>query len=118
MSELLFWTMIAAFFTHELDATKRHEWRVFPVMRFLPEKLGEQAFIWLHVPLFGAVLWYGQNGADTLFAMSVSAFAIVHVGLHWVFRNHPAYEFNNVSSWCLIGLTGLLGAAHLALVIF
>ncbi len=110
--------MIAAFFTHELDATKRHEWRVLPLMRLLPDKLGEQTFIWLHVPLFGAVLWYGRTGADTAFAMSVSAFAIVHVGLHWIFRNHPAYEFNTLSSWSLIGLTGLLGAAHLGVTVF
>jgi hypothetical protein len=37
-----------------------------------------------------------------------------NVGLHWLFRKHPAYEFNNPSSWGLILLTGALGAAYLA----
>lgn len=117
MIDLLFWAMVATFFTHELDAVKRHEWRVLPVLRALPEPAGEQLFIWLHVPLFLAVLWYGQDDAEGVFSLGVSAFAVVHVGLHWLFRKHPAYEFNTVSSWSLIGLTGLLGALHILVVL-
>lgn len=117
MSAFLFWTVVATFFTHELDAVKRHEWRVLPVLRALPEAAGEQLFVWLHLPLFLAVIWYGQEDAESVFALSVSVFAVVHVGLHWLFRKHPAYEFNTLSSWFLIGLTGLLGAMHLLAVL-
>ena len=115
VSELLFWAMISAFLTHELDAIKRHEWRVLPLIRSLPEKPAEQCFIWLHLPLCLALFWFAREGADTLFAKGFSLFAVIHVLLHWLFRKHPAYEFNNVSSWLIILVTGILGAAHLVL---
>lgn len=105
--------MVAAFLTHELDAVKRHEWRVLPFIRALPERVAEQVFIWAHVPLFLAILWFSQGHHASTFRLGMAAFAAIHVGLHWLFRTHPAYEFNNVSSWSLILLTGVLGAAYL-----
>lgn len=116
MLELFYWAMVAAFFSHELDAVKRHEWRILPVLRVAPELVGEQFFIWIHIPLFFLIFWMSKDSADGLFALCLSGFAVVHVGLHWLFRNHPANEFNTTSSWSLIGLTGLLGALHLAVV--
>ena len=117
MADYLYWAMISALLTHELDAVKRHEWRVLPLTSFLPEKTGEQVFIWMHIPLFLVLLWFSRAGAHTTFALSFSAFAVFHVFLHWVFRKHPAYEFNNLSSWAIIVLTGLLGAAHIVSVL-
>jgi hypothetical protein len=112
--DALYHAVVAAFFTHELDAVKRHEWRVLPLTSFLPERVGEQVFIWAHVPLFLAVLRFSEGGAAADgFRFGPSAFAVVHVGLHWLFRKHRAYEFNNPSSWGLILLTGVLGAAYL-----
>ncbi|WP_324133229.1 DUF6713 family protein [Bosea sp. (in: a-proteobacteria)] len=115
MLDLLYFAMLGAFFTHELDAVKRHEWRVLPLTSFLPDRIGEQTFIWLHLPLFALLLWGGYGDPANATRMGLSAFAIVHVGLHILYRRHPANEFNNVSSWSLIVLTGLLGAAYLAL---
>lgn len=109
---LLYWLMVAAFLTHELDAVRRHEWRVLPLTSFLPDRVGEEFFVWLHVPLFLAVLHFsGEEG----FRTGLAAFALVHVALHWMFRLHPAYEFNNPSSWALILLTGTFGAGYLTL---
>ncbi|MGI9494082.1 MAG: DUF6713 family protein, partial [Geminicoccaceae bacterium] len=107
------WLMVAALFTHELDAIKRHEWRILPLLRNLPDNVAEQTFIWLHLPGFFLVFWFSQLGAGSVFAIGLSAFAIVHVGLTWLLRKHPAYEYNNSSSWLLISLAGLLGALHL-----
>lgn len=108
--------MIGAFFTHELDAVKRHEWRILPLMRALPERLGEQVFIWCHVPLFALLLWGGEGDSGVATRVGLAVFAIVHVGLHILFRRHPAYEFNNPSSWGLILLTGLLGGIYLCMI--
>ncbi|MGK7867620.1 DUF6713 family protein [Falsiroseomonas sp. E2-1-a20] len=88
--DLVYDALLAAFLAHELDTVKRHEWRVLPLTSFLPDRVGEQVFIWSHLPLVLAS----------------------HVGLHWEFRTHPAYEFNNPSSRGLILLTGFLGAAY------
>lgn len=116
MAEIFYFGMIASFFTHELDAVKRHEWRVLPLVRMLPEKAGEQVFIWAHIPLFFIIFWFSRDGVQTSFAIGLSVFSIIHVGLHWLFRNHHAYEFNNASSWSIIVLTGLLGGGHLLFV--
>lgn len=112
--DALYLAMLAALLTHELDAVKRHEWRVLPLTSFLPERWGEQIFIWIHVPLIWAILaWSGVPG----FRLGLSLFAVVHVGLHWLYRRHPAYEFNNPSSWALILLAGVFGAAYVAAVL-
>lgn len=112
MIEVFYWLMVAALFTHELDAIRHHEWRILPMLRNLPDSVAEQIFIWAHLPLFFLVFWLSQFGAGSVFAMGLSAFAVVHVGLTWILRNHPAYEYNNLSSWLLICLAGLLGALH------
>ena len=111
--DFLYHALVAAFLTHELDAVKRHEWRVLPVMSSLPERVGEQVFIWAHAPLLLAILWFGEGATVNGFRLGLALFAVVHVGLHWLFRRHPAHEFNNPSSWSLILLTGILGAAYL-----
>ncbi|XWN33915.1 MAG: DUF6713 family protein [Devosia sp.] len=113
MIDLLYYAMVGAFFTHELDAMKRHEWRILPLTSFLPDRIGEQVFIWLHVPLFALLLWGGDGDPTSATRIGLSAFAILHVGLHVAFRRHPANEFDNTSSWSLIILTGVLGAAYL-----
>ncbi len=94
---------------------QRHEWRVLPGLRSLPDEMGRQVFLWLHVPLFLLVFLFSLAGAASPFAVGLSVFAIIHVGLHVLFRTHPAYEFNNPTSWALILLTGIFGAVHLGL---
>lgn len=113
MVDALYWLMVAAFATHELDAIKRREWRVLPLTSFLPKRVGAQVFIWMHLPLFFAIFWFSLAGPASGFVLGLSVFTIIHVGLHWLLRRHPAYEFNNISSWSLIVPTGVLGAALL-----
>jgi hypothetical protein len=118
MIELVYWAMVACFFTHELDAVRRHEWHIIPVVKLLPEKQAEQVFMSLHVPLVLAVFWYSREGGPTLFPLGLSIFAILHVALHWSFRKHPKNEFNGLSSWALIVLTGLLGALNVLALVY
>lgn len=113
-TNMLYCATVGALLTHELDAVKRHEWRVLPLTSWLPERIGEQVFIWCHVPLIAALLWFGDRPGVRL---GLAVFAVAHVGLHWVFRTHPAYEFNNRSSWGLILLAGLCGGAYVASVV-
>ena len=111
--DFIYYLTVGFIFTHELDAVKRREWRILPLIRSLPENVGEQLFIWLHLPIF-ALLLIGGDGEDVnTVRVALAVFAIVHVGLHWIFRHHPANEFNNPGSWALILGTGALGAAYL-----
>ncbi|MFN9633911.1 MAG: DUF6713 family protein [Erythrobacteraceae bacterium] len=106
----IYFLMLSLLFTHEIDAAFRHEWRVLPITSFLPDELGREIFIWAHVPLFAGIL-LASNRERVRVAMA--AFCVIHVGLHWLFRNHPAYEFNNASSWGLILGAGALGLGFL-----
>jgi hypothetical protein len=108
----VFRIMLGFLFSHELDATLRHEWRVLPITSFLPDEFGQLVFIWLHVPLFFLILSFMGNSK---FRNVMALFSVIHVGLHWIFRNHPDYEFNNLSSWSLILGAGFFGTAFLAM---
>ena len=112
MAEFIYWAMVACFFTHELDAVRRHEWRMLPVVRQFSDKIAERIFVWFHAPLFLAILWFSEEGASTPFTLGLSLFAVLHVGLHWIFRKHPDNEFQGFGSWALIVLTGFFGALY------
>ncbi|MGI9418320.1 MAG: DUF6713 family protein [Geminicoccaceae bacterium] len=114
MIEVFYWLMVAALVTHELDAVKRHEWRILPLLRDLPDDVGEQVFIWLHFPLFVLIFWISHLGAESILALGLSVIAIIHIGVTWLLRKHPAFEYDNPSSWLLICLAGLFGGLHLA----
>lgn len=118
MFDVVFAAMLGAFFTHELDAMKKHEWRILPVLRSFSESTGEALFLWLHVPLFAVLILLLTAEPENVGRLALAAFAVVHVGLHFLFRKHPANEFTTVSSWSLILLTGFLGLAYLVLVLF
>lgn len=111
--DVLYYAMVGFFFAHELDSVKRHEWRILPLVRLLPETTGEQLFIWIHVPVFALLLWGGDGDEVNVLRLGLSGFAIFHVSLHWFYRNHPANEFNGASSWALILGAGVAGAAYL-----
>ena len=115
MDTAALWLTIGLLLTHELDAVRCREWRVLPLTSWLPDKTGEAVFLWAHVPLVMLVIWIAGQGASSLPALGFSGFAILHVGLHWVFRNHPEYAFKDLTSQLLILLPGGAGALHSAL---
>ncbi len=120
MSDLVFYAVVALLITHELDAVQRHEWRLLPVLRGLPEVTGFQAFTLLHVPLFVLFFWLMEHPSSqvrTGFQIGLAAFAVVHVWLHWLLRHHPKYEFHNSLSRFLILGAGIAGGAHLGLLV-
>ena len=114
MNEQLYYLMFAFFMTHELDAIDKKEWRVFPLTAPLPEGMAKSVFIWAHVPLFILFLYSGAANPSSFAAQVLSALAIVHVGLHWLFRKHPEYKFDSLTSRALIAGAGVFGALHLA----
>ncbi len=113
MIAFAFYLMLGFFIAHEVDAVSKHEWRLFPVLRGLNDDLARKLFIWSHLPMLAAIFWLTAGQSNGTIAKSLSGFAIVHIGLHWYFRNRPAYEFNTLGSWTLIVMAGAFGAIHL-----
>ncbi len=120
MADLVGYGVLALLITHELDAVQRHEWRLLPVLRNLPELAGFQAFTLAHVPLPVAFFWLMGHPSPQVrlgFQIWLDAFAVLHVGLHWLFRHHPHYDFHNLLSRSLIVGTGIAGGAHIGLLV-
>lgn len=107
---------IALLFVHELDAIRHHEWRLFAFLRPFGDERAYQLFTLLHIPLFLLFLWPAIYPARLL-AIVLDLFLIIHVALHYLFRNHPLYTFHGWFSHGIIVAAGLVGALHLLLLI-
>jgi hypothetical protein len=111
-AHILFYLGLSLLTMHEMDAIRCREWRIFPGLSLLNDKLGHIVFVFLHIPLFLFVFWQLKHSQDLeAFIKGVDIFMIVHVGLHIVFLKHKNNEFKDWISWTIImgaGLCGLL----------
>jgi hypothetical protein len=116
MQTFFFYTTLALFFTHELDAVQQAEWRLLYVLRSLPPESAATWFIALHVPLFVAILWLTHHRSVRTREMSrilLAAFCIVHAGLHFRLRDDQLSSFSSPLSLSLIYGAALTSAAYL-----
>jgi hypothetical protein len=112
MEHLFFYIGLAFILTHELDAVQMKEWRIFPLISFLDDKMGYWVFTALHIPLFVA-FFYGlrQNPNGTMYGLDI--FFMVHIGLHLLLLWHKKNLFTSFFSWFLIVGAGIFGALDL-----
>jgi hypothetical protein len=112
---LLFWIALGFLLTHEMDAVRCREWKLFFFLSWLPDEQAYRAFTALHVPLFAlllaALVGAGAPNLSLVFALDI--FCVVHVGLHLLFLRHPDYEFRSWFSWALIAGAGVAGGVDL-----
>ena len=116
--DLLFGLCLALLLTHELDAVRGKEWRVLPVLNALSDDAGRTVFIALHVPLFWLILdgcWSAEAATRETWRLALAGFGPLHYGLHWLFRDHPFYDFDGWLSQGLIIGYGALGALYVGL---
>ncbi|MEL7242970.1 MAG: DUF6713 family protein [Cyanobacteria bacterium J06573_2] len=119
MKNIIFNLAFATILTHELDAMTQSEWRLLFILRNLPEQTASVAFVALHVPLIAVLLWLTNNESEIVKKSSriaLSAFLIIHSGLHKLLENSPSYTFHSTLSLWLIYGAGLLGLLYLILV--
>ncbi|MEO1438468.1 MAG: DUF6713 family protein [Bacteroidota bacterium] len=99
---------------HELDAIRCKEWRIFPGLSALDDRMGFIVFTFLHVPLFYWVLAALQVN-NTAFRAGFDYFLIIHLGLHILFLWHPKNEFKDWVSWSIIVGAALFGGLDLVM---
>lgn len=114
---ILFALNLALLFTHEMDAIRQKEWRMFAVLKDLPEQQAYTVFLALHIPLYAAVLYLLLSPAMPLGMLVVDVFLLAHTAIHFGFRNHRANGFGNTLSLLLIYGMGAASLTHLALVL-
>lgn len=111
---ILFLIGISFLVVHEMDAIRCKEWRIYPGLSFLSDKVGQLIFIFAHIPLFFIVFYQlTYNSDNNAFIKGFDIFMIVHIGLHLLFLRHQNNEFKDWISWTLIIGAGLFGLADL-----
>ena len=112
-AHIFFYLGLSLLTMHEMDAIRCREWRIFPGLSMLSDKLGHLIFVFAHIPLFFFILWTLTNSQDlSVFMKGFNVFMIVHWGLHILFLQHKNNEFKDWISWIIIigaGVCGLLG---------
>ena len=116
MRNTLFYLGLATLFTHELDAIANQEWKVMPILRSLPEEVGFNTFVLIHIPLFAvlvAVVSSNNSRLRKLSRLGVGVVLLIHAGLHVVFTNVDGYEFDSMLSSLLIFGGAVVGGLYL-----
>jgi hypothetical protein len=115
IEHLFFFIGLAFLLTHELDAIRRKEWRLFVFLSNLEEERAFRIFTALHVPIF-ALIFIAVFGTSKVeirenTITGLDAFFVVHVVLHILFSNRADYDFHRGFSRLLIlgaGAAGLI----------
>ena len=95
----LFYLGLSLSLMHEMDAIRCKEWRIFPGLSLLSNKLGHIVFFFAHIPLFFFVFWQLTHSQDIdAFIYRFNIFMIVHLGLHILFLK---YKKMNLKTGCL-----------------
>lgn len=112
-SDSLYRLTTACLVTHELESTLRLSGNPFAASTHTFTSLDQQIFLWAHVPIVFGLVLLAESGSRTALRYGLCVFAVVHVGLHWFYRDQPVYDFGSLASWALILLAGIFGAAYL-----
>jgi hypothetical protein len=109
MTEHIFFYLGLSLMTmHEMDAIRCREWRMFPGLSSLSDKLGHILFVFAHIPLFFYIFWQLTHSQDLEeFIKVFNIFMIVHLALHILFLKHKNNEFKDWISWTIIIGAGL-----------
>ena len=116
--QTLFYNLgISLLFTHELDAMLREEWNLLIGLKSLPQEQAVWWFIYLHVPIFSAVLYFGNSTnkeVKNLFRLGVCGFLPIHGALHFALSGRENYHFHHPLSELLIYGAAMFGILYLA----
>ncbi|MFN7056028.1 DUF6713 family protein [Hyphomonas sp.] len=108
-SDSLYRLAAACLITHELES----------ILWFAPGNpfggldMLEQIILLAHVPVVIGLLVIAELTRRPLIHYGICVFAVMHVALHWAMREMDVYSVNSVTSWVLILLAGIFGAAYL-----
>lgn len=107
---IYFYLGLSFILIHEMDAIRCKEWRIFPGLSLLNDKLGYKVFMISHIPLYFFLFrgLIGQQNNEGLIR-GLDIFFIIHFELHLLFLMHKKNEFKDWISWAIISGAGLFG---------
>jgi len=106
MNHLFFLVGLSFILTHEMDAIRLQEWRLFLFLSTMQEAASYMTFTTLHVPLYILLFWglfaTSNTGINQGVVVGLDIFFIVHLLLHLLFLRHRNNQFTSIFSWILI----------------
>ena len=113
IEHLFFYIGLSFILTHEMDAIRVKEWKMFPFLATLEEETAYLVFTGLHIPLYLLLFWGLVSDSSRVVITGLSTFFVIHLGLHILFIKHKDNRFKSVFSWILIVGCGISGALDL-----
>lgn len=110
--QVIFALELALLFIHEMDAIRRQEWKMFIRLKDMEDEKAYRVFMLLHIPLYAVILFLLLSDAARIGYYVTDVFLIVHLFIHWGFRNHHANRLNSGLSKCIILSAGILAFIH------
>jgi len=107
---------LALLFTHEMDAIRRQEWKMFAILKDMDDEKAYSIFTLLHIPLYMAVLLLLFSSYSNIGYYVVDIFLLAHMFVHFGFRKHPANNLRGTISKLIINCAGLLALIHLIII--
>ena len=116
ISNIIFSLALALLFTHEMDAVRRQEWKMFVILKDMPDEVAYRIFTLLHIPLYALIflLWLFNYLLVLFYILDI--FLILHLFLHIGFSKHPDNNLKNRISKTIIFSAGLLALTHLIII--
>lgn len=111
---IIFSIELALLFVHEMDAIRKQEWKMFIILKDMEDEKAYRVFMLLHIPLYSAILYLLFSDYVRIGIYITDAFLIIHLLIHFLFRNHSGNKLNNRLSKCIINTAGIIAIAHLA----
>lgn len=107
---------LALLFTHEMDAIRKQEWKMFIFLKDMADEKAYHIFMLLHIPLYAVIVSLLLSPFLHIEYYITDVFLVLHTLLHLGFRKHPTNKFNNNISNGIIFSAGLFAVFHLLLV--
>lgn len=113
LSNALFSIQLALLFTHEMDAARRQEWKMFAFLKHQSDESSFMLFTLAHIPLYAAFLFLLISSHRHAAFVIADIFLIIHSFSHMLFHRHPLNKLRGKMSLALIHLAAILALFHL-----
>jgi hypothetical protein len=115
LAQIVFALCFSLLLTHEMDAVRCAEWRMFIVLRDMPDEKAHRVFTALHIPIYTTAFFLLLAGRSRICFLIVDIFLIAHALLHLLFERHKKKGLKSPFSRTIIYSATVLAVAHLAM---
>lgn len=113
---VFFFVGLSLILTHEMDAIRLKEWKMFVFLSAMTEARAYLIFTAIHIPLYILLFWglfMTSASIKSNLVVGLDTFFAIHTLLHLLFLKHPDNQFTSMFSWIVIAGAGIAGILDL-----